>query len=225
MRATQTDMMEIHFDFRRAARETMAKKARVWPFGFVRVKRVIDLIATAMDDAKWAEAKAVQKTKLYEECAENAHDAFVRVRSLEKENAELKTQLARKEAQYADAVSRWAGLARLWQEEHGGGLVYVKEGADGGVQVWDEAVGDGCEPSAVIELKPIGKTVADCEYVTNEERKAEENENVALEAAAVSAGCAAEGTETGADCDPPELAGQGDAGASAGEQGDGIPKG
>lgn len=145
-------------------------------------------------------------------------------RVLEKENEGLKRQLAEKEAQYADAVSRWAGLARLWQEEHGGGLVYVKEGADGGVQVWDEAVGDGCEPSAVIELKPIWKAVADPAYVTNEERKAEENENVALEAAAVSAGCAAEGTETGADCDPPELAGQGDAGASAGEQGDGIPQ-
>lgn len=146
-------------------------------------------------------------------------------RVLEKENEGLKRQLAEKEAQYADAVSRWAGLARLWQEEHGGGLVYVKETADGGVQVWDEAVGEDCEPLAVIELKPIEKVVADCAYVTNEERKAEENENVALEAAAVSAGCAAEGTETGADCDPPELAGQGNAGASAGEQGDGIPKG
>jgi hypothetical protein len=224
MRATQTDMMEIHFDYRRAAREAMAKKARVWPFGFVRAKRVIDLMAKAMDDAKWAETKAVQKTKLYEECAESVHDAFVRVRSLEKENAELKAQLTGKEAQYADAVSRWAGLARLWQEEHGGGLVYVKETADGGVQVWDEAVGDGCEPSAVIELKPIGKAVADRVYVTSEERK-EDNENVALEAAAVSAGCAAEGTETGADRDPAELAGQGNTGTSAGEQGDGIPKG
>lgn len=163
MRATQTDMMGLRCDVRRAAREAMAKKARVWPFGFVRVKRVIDLIATAMDDAKIAEWKAVQKTKQYEKYVESAHDAFVRVRSLEKENAELKTQLTRKEAQYADAVSRWAGLARLWQEEHGGGLVYVKETADGGVQVWDEAVGDGCEPSAVIELKPIGKVVADVE--------------------------------------------------------------
>lgn len=225
MRATQTDMMALRCDGRLAAREAMAKKARVWPFGFVRVKRVIDLIATAMDDAKIAEWNAVQKTKQYEEYAESAHDAFVRVRSLEKENAELKAQLAGKEAQYADAVSRWAGLARLWQEEHGGGLVYVKGTADGGVQVWDEAVGEGCEPSAVIELTPFAKTVAGRVYVTNGERKAEENENVALEAAAVSAGCAAEGTETGADCDPSELAGQGDAGASAGEQGDGIPKG
>lgn len=163
MQTTQTDMMALRCDVRRAAREAMTKKARVWPFGFVRAKRVIDLIATAMDDAEWAEAKAVRKTKLYEECAENAHDAFVRVRSLEKENAELKAQLAGKEAQYADAVSRWAGLARLWQEEHGGGLVYVKEGADGGVQVWDEAVGEDCEPSAVIELKPIEKVVEDVE--------------------------------------------------------------
>ena len=163
MQATRTDVMEIRCDNRLAAREAMAKKARVWPFGFVRAERVIDLIARAMDDAKWAEGEAVRKTKQYEEYAESAHDAFVRVRSLEKENAELKTQLARKEAQYADAVSRWAGLARLWQEEHGGGLVYVKETADGGVQVWDETVGDGCEPSAVIELKPIGKAVADVE--------------------------------------------------------------
>lgn len=225
MQATKTDVMEARCDVRRAAREAMAKNAKVWPFGFVRAKRVIDLIARAMDDAKWAEARAVQKTQQYEEYAESAHDAFVRVRSLKKENAELKTQLAGKEAQYADAVSRWAGLARLWQEEHGGGLVYVKETADGGVQVWDEAVGEDCEPSAVIELKPIWKAVADPAYVTNEERKAEENENVALEAAAVSAGCAAEGTETGADCDPSELAGQGNTGASAGEQGDGIPKG
>lgn len=106
-------------------------------------------------------------------------------RELLRERDDLRRQLVEKEAQYADAVSRWAGLARLWQEEHGGGLMYV----------------------------------------TSEERKVEENENVALEAAAVSAGCAAEGTETGADCDPSELAGQGDAGASAGEQGDGIPKG
>ena len=163
MKATQTDMMALRCGERLAAREAMAKKARVWPFGFVRAKRVIDLLARAMDDAKWAEQEAVRKTEQYEECAESAHDAFVRVRSLEKENAELKTQLTIKEAQYADAVSRWAGLARLWQEEHGGGLVYVKEGADGGVQVWDEAVGDGCEPSAVIELKPIGKVVADVE--------------------------------------------------------------
>lgn len=80
---------------------------------------------------------------------------------LEKENEGLKRQLAGKEAQYADAVSRWAGLARLWQEEHGGGLVYVKGTADGGVQVWGEAAGDGCEPSAVIEQKPIGKAVED----------------------------------------------------------------
>lgn len=145
--------------------------------------------------------------------------------SLRRGNEELKKQLEKKEAQYADAVSRWAGLARLWQEEHGGGLVYVKETAGGGVQVWDEAVGEGCEPSAVIELKPIWKAVADPAYVTSEERKSEENENVALEAAAVSAGCAAEGTETGADCDPSELAGQGNTGASAGEHGDGIPKG
>lgn len=84
-------------------------------------------------------------------------------RVLEKENEGLKRQLTEKEARYADAVSRWAGLARLWQEEHGGGLVYVKETADGGVQMWDEAVGDGCEPSAVIELKPIEKVVADVE--------------------------------------------------------------
>lgn len=80
---------------------------------------------------------------------------------LKRDLEECRKQLARKEAQYADAVSRWAGLARLWQEEHGGGLVYVKEGADGGVQVWDEAVGDGCEPLVVIELNPIGKAVAD----------------------------------------------------------------
>lgn len=105
--------------------------------------------------------------------------------ALKRDLEECKKQLAGKEAQYADAVSRWAGLARLWQEEHGGGLMYV----------------------------------------TSEERKDEENENVALEAAAVFAGCAAEGTETGADCDPAELAGQGNTGASAGEQGDGIPKG
>lgn len=164
-------------------------------------------------------------------CYKKNHLSSLKLDSLMRRNEELKRErdelrrlLVEKEAQYADAVSRWAGLARLWQEEHGGGLVYVKEGADGGVQVWDEAVGDGCEPSAVIELKPIGKAVAACEYVTSEERK-EENENVALEAAAVSAGCAAEGTETGADCDPSELAGQGNAGASAGEQGDGIPKG
>ena len=81
--------------------------------------------------------------------------------SLRRENEDLKKQLEKKEAQYADAVSRWAGLARLWQEEHGGGLVYVKETADGGVQVWDEAVGDGCEPFAVIKLNPIEKAVAD----------------------------------------------------------------
>lgn len=81
--------------------------------------------------------------------------------ALKRDLEECRKQLARKEAQYADAVSRWAGLARLWQEEHGGGLVYVKETADGGVQVWDEAVGEGCEPSAVIELKPFAKTVAD----------------------------------------------------------------
>jgi hypothetical protein len=81
--------------------------------------------------------------------------------ALVKEKKDLKRLLTEKEAQYADAVSRWAGLARLWQEEHGGGLVYVKETADGGVQVWDEAVGEDCEPSAVIELKPIEKVVAD----------------------------------------------------------------
>lgn len=84
-----------------------------------------------------------------------------RNRELMRERDDLRRLLVEKEAQYADAVSRWAGLARLWQEEHGGGLVYVKEEAGGGVQVWDEAVGDGCEPSAVIELKPIGKAVAD----------------------------------------------------------------
>lgn len=174
MQATKTDVMEARCDVRRAAREAMAKKARVWPFGFVRAKRVIDLIATAMDDAKWAETRAVQRTKQYEECAESAHDAFVRVRSLEKENAELKTQLAGKEAQYADAVSRWAGLARLWQEEHGGGLVYVSPRADGGCMTVDEAllaaepqdaemsnVAADNGPVLTVELKPIEKVVAD----------------------------------------------------------------
>ena len=195
------------------------------PLGLCRVKRV----KASMDDVLFRVRTLCDgATALLDE----KDDILLSLASLRSEcdslrrgNEELKKQLEKKEAQYADAVSRWAGLARLWQEEHGGGLVYVKETADGGVQVWDEAVGDGCEPSAVIELKPIGKTVAGRVYVTSEERKAEENENVALEAAAVSAGCAAEGTETGADCDPPELAGQGNAGASAGEQGDGIPKG
>lgn len=105
--------------------------------------------------------------------------------ALVKEKEALKRLLTEKEAQYAEAVSRWAGLASLWQEEHGGGMMYVK----------------------------------------SEERKEEENEDVALEIAAVSAGCATEGAEKGADCDPSELAGQGNTGASAGEQGDGIPKG
>lgn len=77
------------------------------------------------------------------------------------ENKRMRGRITDLEAQYADAVSRWAGLARLWQEEHGGGLVYVKGTADGGVQVRDEAAGEGCEPSAVIELNQIGKAVVD----------------------------------------------------------------
>ena len=122
---------------------------------------MIKRLMSAFGWVRKEELTAVNGELFAARCREGA--LMARNRALIREIDDLRRQLAEKEAQYADAVSRWAGLARLWQEERGGGLVYVKETADGGVQVWDEAVVEGCEPSAVIEQNPIGKAVADGE--------------------------------------------------------------